>query len=734
MILESNNNMTNRHNNRRCLFSITPSVIVVVLFSAVSLIILYFVITGYVSAKNHASYIPKVTGGGLFASSEGSATMELNNQWYKLKVASSGNVQVENLEGEVILANLTYFYQFDNGLNYKHLENIAVNLVNDSVITIMGSVSDEVFVSISLTVCQNRPKMDVAVKTSYLSHITIIRESLLAQFRAPASEVYLKNTDIDFKPLAREYWLDKQGVKFGKGAASALIYHNPGVSSLQLNSKKNLLFVNLDYYLDHPFIKIPYQADGTGKWIDISASQHKPGDERINSFALYFGSIPEVLPRFMLVPGGYLAGYVFTEHADGGTLRTHRAAYFGSEEIMSPKDATGGFSGHQIPVTKSVFFDEFDDGLKRQTDSSNIERRYLELLDQLDSIGHDLCLHTPEDGNSTRDFMKEAMKLMKERYDSRTWIDHGMYPGNNNRETFSADGLDSSSQYYATDLWEEYNIKYFWSPAVEAIRFANPRPSLKQSLQALKFQTLFSEFWGRYNFLRFYSGRTTIEAATRVMQGNFPMLELNSQRPFMGHSFPTPLYWQNPTYSGKFYSWSTEFDYNGVTRRLDSTNVHDEKRHLDRLIEMRGVFFNHGYYVRNSVHDEILALQNGELIVNPYFDSILTYMDQKRDDGNLLLTTVKELLDYRLQVDNVFLDYKPDGSIDILNNNHQEVRNLALAIRSNPENINLEGAEYCYKQVNDDTIIWFSIPADSIVSLTLDQNGMVEVSNKSIDN
>lgn len=188
----------------------------------------------------------------------------------------------------------------------------------------------------------------------------------------------------------------------------------------------------------------------------------------------------------------------------------------------------------------------------------------------------------------------------------------------------------------------------------------------------------------------------------------------------MGQSFPTPLYWQNPTYSGQFYSWPTEFDYYGVTRQLDSANAVDELRYLDLLIEKRGVFFNHGYYVRNYERDQMLTLQKGELIVNPYFDNLLAYMDQKRDEGVLLLTTVRDLLDYRLQVENIVFDYKADGTIDVVNNNHQEVRGLSLAVRCKPESVILTGAEYRSKQVHDDTIIWFNLPAGASVNLTFD--------------
>lgn len=714
------NKMINRQSkNERGSGSITATRIVVVILVSVIFLFTYFAFLGYFSEKKETSYLPDFDKRSRSKSSERNETVELSNQWYRLRVAKSGNVQVDNLNGETILAGLTYFYDYENGRNGSQLQDISVKILNDSVITINGMSGDDVNVTISLTVCRNRQKLDVSVKSSYLNNITVLRESLIAEFNNPVSVVFLKNSETETRPFADEYWVDKQGVQFGEGEASALIYHTPDISSLQVQSRENLLFVNLDYYRDHPFIRIPFQEDGGGKWIDISASKYKPGDERVNTFTMHFGLSPDVLPRFMPVPGGYLAGYIFTEHADGGNIRTHRAAYFGSEDITSASNATGGFWGHQIPVTKSVFFDEFDDGVSCQNDSCSMEREYLEFLDQLHVLGNDLCLHTPDSGNSNHKIMEEAMVFMKERYDTRTWIDHGMYPGNTNREAYSADGLDPATEYYAADLWEENNVMYFWSPAVEALRFAIPGPSLTQLIRNYKLKASYKEFRRRYNFLRIYEDAGALEALVKVKRGNLPMLELNSQRPFMGYSFPTPLYWQNPTYSGQLYSWTTEFDYYGVTGQLDSANLIIEKRQLEHLIAKRGVFFNHGYYVRNNSRDGMLTFHDGKLIVNPYFDEVLKYMDHRRDDGDLLITTVRDLMDYRLQIENIVLDYWPDGSVDIVNNNHHEVRDLALAIRSDPENIRLEGAEFLSRKVKDDAIIWFNLPADSKVNLNI---------------
>ncbi len=63
---------------------------------------------------------------------------------------------------------------------------------------------------------------------------------------------------------------------------------------------------------------------------------------------------------------------------------------------------------------------------------------------------------------------------MKQRFEAESWIDHGMFPGNNNRETMVADGLNPHSEFYTADLWERYGTRFFWSPAVEAIRFSKP--------------------------------------------------------------------------------------------------------------------------------------------------------------------------------------------------------------------------------------------------------------------
>ncbi len=84
------------------------------------------------------------------------------------------------------------------------------------------------------------------------------------------------------------------------------------------------------------------------------------------------------------------------------------------------------------------------------------------------------------------------------------------------------------------------------------------------------------------------------------------MFELNSLQPLKGSALPTPLYWQNETISKSIYSWTTEYVYHGLSNINTENQLEIEKRALDILVKDWGVFFNHGYYVRNGVDDNII--------------------------------------------------------------------------------------------------------------------------------
>ncbi|MBE9510641.1 MAG: hypothetical protein IMY71_07175 [Bacteroidetes bacterium] len=684
------------------------------LFSSLS--IATFITNGYFVASKPVSYLPEMRESDLVPQPSGVNQIELKRSWYELFVYEDGRVTIKTLKGEVILSSLTYYSSYEGVNDDWGLDNISVMLTSDSTISIIGEGPFDVLVRILLTAHNYIPKLDVNIKTIYSKNTIVRREALVAAFDVKTSEVYRKNRQVDVESFDSEYWLQQQGLRFGSGYRSALIYHTPFVSSLQLDTKRNLLFVNLEYYLDHPYIRIPFQEDGGGRWVDLSTAKYIAGEERNNNFSIYFGGFPKVTPRIMLVPNGYLAGYVFTEHADGGNIRTHRAAYFGSEDISSVDDALGGFVGHKIPVTKSVFY--ADPGGPPGTSGTSIRDdpdwpQFLDFLDQLNETGdYDICLHTPDESNSNRELLEESIKFMKGRYDASTWIDHGMYSGKINRECFICDGLNPGSEYYTADLWEKYKTRYFWSSAVEEIR----KYSLKENIRELRLYDASVNLWKRYmspkelNEMRFYTAFR--EMVSRYQDKG----ELNSLKPNKGNGYPTPLFWQHPSRTSHFYSWVT--DYDKQTNDLSSKKIKVEQKLLNKLISDWGIFINHGYFVRNGYHDDVLSERNGKIVINPYFDKILELMAQMRDERDLYITTIRDLLDYWVLIENVSFTYMPNGVIYINNYNEVPIKGLSLALHANQVWINGEVPKL--RKIGKNTIFWFDIPAKQNVYMQVE--------------
>lgn len=675
-----------------------------------------FIISGFISARDRTeSYLPFLSDSIFVAAKTGQQSFELKSNRFKLEVDDKGGISVSTIKNEVIMSNLIYCFVPEDGVPHIGLDEVKIQYANDTTILIQGKNTMN-FVFFSIQISNSSSKIDFNIKTVYGSDIVISREALIAKFEVPVAEVYQKNRKIDKMNLEHEYWLQNEGVSFGGSDRSAMVYHTPSISSLQLDTDKKLLFLNLEFFRDHPHINFPYDKDSTdkwndvgGKWIDLSKALYKKGTEKNSNFSMYFGNFQKITPRFMLVPKGYLAGYIFTEHADNGNIRTQRAAYFGAEDILKMKDSKGGFVGHKIPVTKSIFY-WGDDSITGSTATGNYQDSTLnDFLDQIYSTGiYDLCLHTPENLTSNRLRLEESIRYMKERFNTKTWIDHGFYNGSINREALVADGLDSTSQYYAADLWEKYATQYFWSPAVEKLQ-ENDKVFVRDELKKMNFYKAYVTIWQRYFSPEELRSLNIFQATKELFARNSYKEELNSHMTHLGNAYPTPLYWKHPAITKQFYFWPT--NYVKQYKNLSPQSVIIESQQLDKLIKDQGVFIEHQYYVRtSSFNKNVLNNQNGKLVIDPFFNQILSEMAKKRDTGELFITTVKELLDYWIALENVSIEFLPDNSIEIINNNKHPIKGLSFIINAN--SILVNNAVPLMKHVDDDIIFWFNIDAN----------------------
>lgn len=708
-----NSHFSNKFSSKKW---ISIGILLIIIISAI------VIFSGYNYACNDENYLPYVSDSTFIPLIRIDHSVELKNSWYKLNVDRLGRVSVKTIKGEVIMSNLLYYCEPNDEIASIGLKDVNIQCTNDSTILIQGK-SNENIVFLSIEIHQLLSKIDVKVRTVYGSNTIVNREALIAKFEVPVAEVYQINRKIGKKNLGREYWLQNEGVRFGSNERSALVYHTPFISSLQLDTKKQLLFFNLEYYLDHPYVNWPYEKDST-KWNNstnqeegniLSKAIYEKGSERRNKFSIYFNNLPNVTPRLMLIPNGYQAGYIFTEHADNGNIRTQRAAYFGAEDILNMDESKGGFVGHKIPVTKSIFYSGNDGISGSSIFGDSQDSTLLHFLDQIYSTGiYEICLHSPENLTSNRSTLEESIRFMKERYDTKTWIDHGFFNGNTNREAFVADGLDSTSQYYAADLWKKYGTQYFWSPAVEELRL--PPISVKDDLEKFKFYSAYVHFWQNY----FSPDELRELGIFKASKEIFLRRAFKSERNFLmnrlGMACPSPLYWKHPTRTNQFYSWATYNvnDYSDINQKA----VDLEEIKLNKLINDWGIFIEHGYYVRTSEFKKnILSNFENKLFINPYFDQLLGFMAKKRDNGELYITTIKELLDYWKSLNNVSFEYFPNNTIKIINNNKKPIFGLSLVISTDSVLVNKKVP--FMKQIGEEKVFWFDIDANEIVYLQI---------------
>lgn len=564
------------------------------------------------------------------------------------------------------------------------LEQIKTSLMTDrktgmKTVELIGE-TPVATVTIRYLLSQESPALQVTIFTRYKRDVTVFDESLALTFAESVREIYRKNRQVDTDHFKDAYWLDKQGVRFGSGSRAIIFYHLPQVSSLFLQPEKKQLDIRLDHMQDHRYAKdtfgLVFQKKSIRVLNEYHASEYKAGEKRVNRFCFTVGAYPEALPRLMLCPDGYEAAFAWTEHADASTLNSHRAAYFGDERISHAQKAVGGFVRYGIPVTKSVFYtnpttrsfngliplaEQSIPGLEPQV-AVKEDMEFREFLQQLHACGNEICLHavSPSSEEETSERLQEAVSFMKEHFQSQTWIDHGR-----NRFNFSTIGLDPELGYYAGDLWERFGTKYFWHYATEDI--------------------------------------------THWKEGNINLFQLAR-----GDQLPTPLFWQHPTRTGSFYSWA-------VISTSTISIIHKES--LAKLVEEWGICINHVYppELRDplSKSEFLYRDENGILKAHSVFNELLAVQARLRDEGKLLITTVPHLLEYWRSLEHVRFEYTKKGKVLIYNDNRTSIKGFSLGLRNPQGTVLVNGKTPHTKRVRDDLIVWFTLPARSMVELSI---------------
>ncbi|NOU45463.1 MAG: hypothetical protein HOO86_00190 [Bacteroidales bacterium] len=626
------------------------------------------------------TYIPQITKN----ESVGNEEILFRNEYFQLLFyKESGSVLLGDADGKAITLPISMFTSIIKNGRTKifqtsawTLKSIGVEVGKHKILLISkNSVST---VELNLIASDGQSELQCRLVSTFNKNVKLSQHSLAIRFTDPVSKVYRKNALLDDVLIQDEYYIDKQGVTFGESERQVTVYHLNEISSGQVSANNGLLVLNLDYAADHPQLYFPLLNRKTNVYEDISANEYNKGQGIVSSFNISIGSKLIDLPRLMPVPSGYEAAIIWTEHADWTDIRTQRAVNFGREDIVNISEAVGGFARYEIPVTKSVFYHNPDsinntsisknlfNGLHESIKSDSV---FFGFLEQLHGKGFEICLHTPEQFTSNRQYLDEALGFMQTAFGSPTWIDHGYNNKSvNNRENAVCDGFNAKSPLFAADLWKKYGVRYFWNPYYEDVR--------------------------PYDSWNFYGNLI------------FPY-------PGFGDRFPDRMISSNPVrYDGLLWSTASALAVNEPSL----WNYYLDKTRLQMLLTYHSVYINHVYPA--WVNDKVGCWTrdaDGKIVAQEQFNQALSRIHEMHLAGRLLPTTIAAQLRYHELVQHISYSVQNDGSIVVENNNRETIKGLSFITRANSVLVN--GATPENRKVNEELIFWFDLEVGERVKI-----------------
>lgn len=633
--------------------------------------------------KEFPSFLPK---GFIKIESNGSWKNLLTNSNYSFFYNEDARqLRVLNAKGDTLINSLALFSEWFDLINNKSQQfwNNKIVLRKDSATEegnyIIFSVNDDVVHSEITILAGIHNNLSFNIRSVVLRSITLFRHSLVVGFSLPLSGVYKKSTLIDTTNFKNEYWLDKEGFSLSNGQSTLVLYRPQDVSSIQLDVKKSLAIINLDYSADHPLLHFPLLQKNENKMEDRSASYYTKGSIIKSSFTFYAVKPKFKIAQLLTNPYGYLSSFIWTEHADYTDLRTHKAVYFGSEKIDQVNNAIGGFLKYSIPVTKSIFYsnpDKIDNSDKAGFMTGPIANYketpgFRDFLKLLDESGMEICLHTPDHLTSERKLLSEALDVTKREFFPSTWIDHGYDNSEqSNRENLVCDGADINSKWYAADLWKKYGIKYFWNSYYED-----------------------SNVYNEYSFNSFFSV------------------------PYSGwdEAMPTPLYWRNKTRTSDIIHWRTTSTLDPKDGSLWSYFFNDLR--LTDLVNNRNNIIVHSYPARIDSTNGFYTIKDGLAFANEEFNQALSKLSSYRMQEKIWLTTIRDMLDYRTSLENISYEILSDGSVRLYNSGRAMIRGLTFSTFAT--SVKAGSKEIFKKNTGNELIFWFDIAPEEYVNLVL---------------
>lgn len=500
-----------------------------------------------------------------------------------------------------------------------------------------------------------REVVDMEVQFEPRVSMTSRRVALIVHPEGRCPRIFDRHGELR-EPLLPWYWLGPSGlVELGQGNEKCVLTAISGFSSVEFGGFSNQIWLNLDYANDHLHVK----DDPEHVFKNMSYERMEGGKVRNARFRILAGVGLENLLLPVVHRGEAWGTAVWTEHACVSAEGSQRAVFFGSSEISRVEDAHGGFAGHGIPVSKSVFFanpnkstvDSQSQVFKGETNSLQGSPGFRDLVDRLYGAGLvEVGLHCIAPESVSMSLAAEAIRDLSDKYRSRFWIDHVWFKKgkttSGSREGFTLDGGGLPGQTTEMDeLWARHGISYFWNPATDYC------PEYLDELRPLS---------------RCFGGASS-EITQEHSRHPFPQTLniLDPESPGMSR----PLGWVTPNSSIPHISWVARF-FNDCRAAFDPVRI-------EELMIAGGVSVNHTYpaYAGDCM---TWSAKGSEAKIDPQFDRNLRFMSDRMKEGRLWVPFLSDLLDRYFAVQALKHDLDETGCPCLVNGHEGTISSLAL--------------------------------------------------------
>ena len=610
--------------------------------------------------------------------------------YYEAQPTATGGLDFYSLSGERVINGMCLFrasYFF--GGQYRTLVgNVAafpeIRESSDSIQVSSVENLGIVAVTFRYTLVRHSPFVECRVVLNYQRDIdSVFYETVETGLSADSAWVVTRDRRQIPASGSATYVTDRwttRGAQFGFGSNAVTFPGEDNMLAMRISYDQDrwLLTYDLDRDFDHPFFRNYNSFPGYNVYDTFANTTRQPEtDSLFLRFAV--GAQVPILKK-ECQPSGYQATLVMTEHADCEGPLTSLAIAFGSSAVDTPLPGRG-ILGNGLTWTKSVFrWHTFGGGGFINQGYYGLDRPdFKDVVDTLFRRGVEIGLHTPSAVADTITRVAATLRDMRNWYQTRTWIDHGMPY---NPEDLSRFGTEpESTHWYSLDTLRDNGIDYVW-------------------------QSIDMSGFGVYDNSLFVPGQTDFYP---------PILYAQPRLNHFGQARPMYLWPAWPINDNGQRDW--QLGPGGITR----------------LIQQRGIEILHLYFAAQDTTVHRYQPSRAEWLVphwhfpyiswesDPWVDGYFQFIANCKQQGLLWVPTLSQLADYMLLMDSVTVRAQTVRQFAVTNSAACPIPGFALSVRAEGiKEIALDGQPVVNrKTVDDDILFWFDLPPDTTLILTL---------------